>query len=138
MARKGWDSLSPSYRQRLERGGITRASYASGASIKAARGHAHTPETPRQAERHPSLFPRYQSHRQAIINAIYASKQAKYGSSPKWNGTRARQAIDKDLTGNQRSVEELRRIAQIILDAEDNDIFSALSDEGIEDAGYYH
>jgi len=38
MARKGWESLSPTYRQRLERGGITRKSYESGTALHAARG----------------------------------------------------------------------------------------------------
>lgn len=38
--RKTWESLSPTHRQRLERGGITKASYESGrGSLAAARGH---------------------------------------------------------------------------------------------------
>lgn len=44
MARKSWDSLTPTYRHRLERGGVTRSQYESGASLKAARGHRATPE----------------------------------------------------------------------------------------------
>lgn len=38
MARKGWDALSPAYRRRLERGGIVRSSYESGANLQRARG----------------------------------------------------------------------------------------------------
>lgn len=38
MARKGWDALSPAYRRRLERGGITRSSYEGGANLQKARG----------------------------------------------------------------------------------------------------
>lgn len=44
MARKGWGQLSPTYRARLERGGITASSYATGASLASARGHGSTPE----------------------------------------------------------------------------------------------
>ncbi len=39
MARKGWDLLSPAYRARLERKGITEQGYAGGQSLSAARGH---------------------------------------------------------------------------------------------------
>jgi len=42
--RKGWQSLSPGYRSRLERKGITKAQYESGVNLSAARGHAKTPE----------------------------------------------------------------------------------------------
>lgn len=37
--RRGWDSLSPAYRNRLKRNGITRRAYESGASLEKARGH---------------------------------------------------------------------------------------------------
>lgn len=37
--RKGWDSLSPSYRRRLQKNGITRNDYNAGAKIQKARGH---------------------------------------------------------------------------------------------------
>jgi len=46
VARKGWDSLSGSYRERLERGGVDRAAYGRGESLSSARGHAGTPERP--------------------------------------------------------------------------------------------
>jgi hypothetical protein len=59
MARKAWDALSSSYRRRLERSGIDRAAYDRGESLKAARGHARTPERPRQAARAPERYPDY-------------------------------------------------------------------------------
>lgn len=37
--RKGWDSLSPKYRKRLEKNGITREGYNAGEKIQKARGH---------------------------------------------------------------------------------------------------
>ncbi len=39
MARKGWDALSPGYRGRLQRQGISKETYESGASLQKARGH---------------------------------------------------------------------------------------------------
>jgi hypothetical protein len=39
MARKSWDELTPKYRERLRRQGITEESHASGASLFHARGH---------------------------------------------------------------------------------------------------
>ena len=59
MARKSWDSLTESYRKRLSKSGITQESYTQGVSLKAARGHAATPERPSQAFRHPDLYPQY-------------------------------------------------------------------------------
>lgn len=41
--RKGWTKLSKPYRDRLERRGITRAGWESGADLRAARGHTPTP-----------------------------------------------------------------------------------------------
>lgn len=38
MARKGWDQLTPKYRQRLERAGLTPQTYAAGAPLHKARG----------------------------------------------------------------------------------------------------
>lgn len=41
--RKGWDNLSPAYRHRLERSGITRRLYERGEPITRARGHFTSP-----------------------------------------------------------------------------------------------
>lgn len=40
--RKGWETLSPGYRSRLERGGITEDLYRRGASLVKSRGHTST------------------------------------------------------------------------------------------------
>jgi len=37
--RKQWEDLTPTYRKRLERGGITKSQYESGVSVAKARGH---------------------------------------------------------------------------------------------------
>lgn len=63
--RKSWESLSPSYRSRLERSGISAESYSQGVSLKAARGHATTPERPERAFRHPDVYGQYLRRRVA-------------------------------------------------------------------------
>ena len=51
MARKSWDELTPTYRARLERAGVTAESHAAGKSIQTAVGHGwHLP----------SMRPRYE------------------------------------------------------------------------------
>ncbi|MGI8309036.1 hypothetical protein [Saccharopolyspora hattusasensis] len=57
--RKSWNSLSDAYRRRLERGGISRQAYESGASLSKARGHAATPERPADARRNPGRYADY-------------------------------------------------------------------------------
>ena len=52
MARKGWENLSPGYRSRLERSGISSESYAKGASLHKARGYvSREHESERSRER---------------------------------------------------------------------------------------
>lgn len=42
--RKGWESLSPAYRDRLSKRGITKSQYEHGRPLAGARGHGSTPE----------------------------------------------------------------------------------------------
>ena len=59
MARRDpakWDALTPAYRRRLTRHGITRDAYVSGANLKQARGHIRTPENRAEVARHPERF----------------------------------------------------------------------------------
>jgi hypothetical protein len=44
VARKAWDDLSPAYRARLERKGVTEDSHRAGASLSKARGHKSSAE----------------------------------------------------------------------------------------------
>lgn len=45
MARtRNWESLSPAYRERLSRNGITKSLYERGVNVSTARGHRKTPE----------------------------------------------------------------------------------------------
>lgn len=43
---RNWEALKDSTRRRYERAGVSRTDYMSGMSLKAARGHAQTPEHP--------------------------------------------------------------------------------------------
>jgi hypothetical protein len=54
--RTSWGDLSPEYRARLERKGITAQSHGSGASIKSARGHDKSPEHMRDAIANPDRY----------------------------------------------------------------------------------
>lgn len=58
--RKGWDSLSPAYRERLSRRGITRSQYEHGRPLAGARGHGATPEHGlKSAKRNPKKYAEY-------------------------------------------------------------------------------
>jgi hypothetical protein len=91
MARKGWDALSPAYKQRLERAGLTQRAYESGGSIQKARGHAQTPERPKDSAK----FPKYHTERLKLNKSIAWRKQDLFGTSPKWNPGRALAAMNK-------------------------------------------
>lgn len=61
-----WDSLSPAYRARLERGGITRSGYLRGDTLGAARGHkpGRTPEHPKDAVKNPERYKGYKPRKE--------------------------------------------------------------------------
>src|SRR3954470_14006488 len=92
MARKGWSALSPGYRTRLEKAGISKRDYEKGQSIQAARGHAQTPERPKQGKN----FPKYQTERDRLVNLVTAHKQAFFGNRPIWNPKKAAARFRKD------------------------------------------
>jgi len=54
-----WLSLSQATRRRYERAGITPATYEAGVDLRAARGHATTPERPERAARSPERYSSY-------------------------------------------------------------------------------
>ena len=62
---RNWQALTPTYRKRLERGGITRSDYESGSKVTSARGHARTPERPERAAKNPARYPTYLANRKA-------------------------------------------------------------------------
>jgi hypothetical protein len=148
--RKGWDSLSPSYRGRLERSGITQFGYESGQSIKKARGHSATPERPSQAVKKPGEFTAYTSRRQKLIDSIVKAKEQAWGNRPKWNAASARKNAETVIVAGTPGKRRPRTIAELV--AADRyargiaaqalgKVFSADEiDEGIDviSAFYYH
>jgi hypothetical protein len=57
---RNWDSLSPKYRARLSRAGITKSRYERGAKLEFARGHSETPEHGKQqASKNPVRYRKY-------------------------------------------------------------------------------
>lgn len=107
--RKSWDSLSPAYRARLSRGGVTRRQYESGASLAKARGHGATPEHPREAARHPEKYREYNRKREkpkgtpspedrayelnSVRDAAYLNEVAKLGDYIKFNEPNVRARV---------------------------------------------
>jgi len=103
MARN-WYALGDSTRTRYERAGITQAAYESGASLKAARGHAETPERPMEATRHPERYETYVSLR----NDIRELKRELYGTSPNFR--------DRTPKGGRAHLNKIREILELKID----------------------
>lgn len=58
--RRTWESLSPDYRGRLSRYGITKSQYESGRPLRGARGHGATPEHGlKDARKNPKRYGEY-------------------------------------------------------------------------------
>lgn len=74
--RREWDSLSETYRSRLARGGITREAYEAGAPLSEARGHAKTPEHPKDAYK-PKNRERYVEYRKKAAELVEKAKERK-------------------------------------------------------------
>lgn len=63
---KRWSQLSAPYKARLKRQGVSPNTYNAGkADLRAARGHAKTPEHPGRAYRNPSRYPEYIAKKEA-------------------------------------------------------------------------
>lgn len=121
MARTPWINprtgrpISGDYEKRLRRRGVRRGEYEAGKvssrRLKAARGHAQTPERPQEAERRPERFERYQRRAKALrtmtdrgpywIRGLRQQDRAKIGRH--WNDVG--KALDQ---GNGRSVRKYR------------------------------
>jgi len=91
MARKGWNSLSPAYRARIEKAGLTQADYEAGTSLTRARGHANTPERPRSYD--PAKYQQYNSKRKQLTSQVEQRKQQVFSDSPRWDRGRSDRAI---------------------------------------------
>lgn len=106
--RKGWNQLSPGYRARLEKSGISQRAYERGQSIARARGHAETPEHgKKQAQRNPVRYRKYLAKREPrlaspedeayAINAMrdksYANEKRQLGDLLQYNDKTVRTRV---------------------------------------------
>jgi hypothetical protein len=119
MARKGWTQLTPAYRQRLEKAGITQSEYESGASIRAARGHQHTPERPTAGT--PQTFPKYFQERQRLYLNLERRKLEVFGQSDRWDDSKSKMII--------RKYHPSFRLMKWALTATDEEIYDALREQ---------
>lgn len=72
-----WGNLSPPYRARLERKGISQSQYESGASLKAARGHERTPESRKDYLRNPGKYPERYRELRPLSNSEVRTLQSR-------------------------------------------------------------
>lgn len=91
--RKGWNSLTPKYRERILRAGLTREDFEAGSSIKKARGHEKTPERPRNYD--PVEFPTYAAERKRLTQELIRKKEQLFSDRPKFNGKRSSEIFAK-------------------------------------------
>lgn len=137
---RNWDALSATYRQRLERGGITRSAYEAGASLSAARGHAATPERPGAATAHPERYQAYLFKRDVLVQDIIRKKAELMGYAGKYNARRSRWHVNNFENGKPRSQASLQRVHDSIMVATSRnweDLIEDLDDEDVS-ALYYH
>lgn len=144
MARvRNWDALSLAYRNRLLNGGITRAQYEAGASLKRARGHENTPEHPERAPG--EEYRKYRDRRNKLVDQVQELKRQEFGNRVKWNDSRSRKYVAVDPgTGKPRGIRELKAILKefkLWIDDDRPDDWqglNAISDGEHESALYYH
>lgn len=117
-AGRQWDALSESYRNRLERHGITAHDYERGVSVQAARGHS-------QGE-----------GKERLARDIDRLKSAEYGHKESFNKARSEKAVRERPDGSSRTKAEMRAVLAFMEGDEDYD-YEEWQDE-IDDALYYH
>lgn len=121
--RRVWASLSSDYRARLLRKGITQEAYESGVSLKAARGHANTPEHPEDAARNPSKYKKYRQQAIRLQQQVHERKQQLWDTRFKYNDARSRENVFR----RQDSADGIQkvpgtRILRAMLAASDDDL----------------
>lgn len=114
MARKGWESLTPNYRKRLESKGITRTDYEAGVSLTAAR-RGNTPEHPQRYN--PQKYPEYHARRTALMQKVADRKRQLWGDSPRWDDQRSEQHIRQKPITNKMLTWFLKASEEDLVDA---------------------
>lgn len=118
MATRDWGRLTPAYRARLERRGITRSSYEAGVSLSAARGHAATPERPERASRNPDKYRDYLGRKADLIERVKQRKERLWGDRLQYGrGAHSRRSVDTNpLTGMPTDTVFMRRFLKMSTD----------------------
>lgn len=127
--RKGWESLSPAYRKRLERGGISAADYGAGHSLSRARGHATTPEHPTDKIAK-SKYPAYYARRQQLIRDFIEKKDrlwGRYQNELRRNGSP--RFSPKRSADNVRNGKMSNKQLEWALEADEDELIDALSND---------
>lgn len=119
MARKGWDALTPGYRQRIINAGLTRADYEAGGSLKKARGHEHTPERPTSYS--PNKYQKYHAERKRLTGLVEQRKEDLFGNSERWKKERS----DRIIREHPPSMKNLRWA----LTADESEIVNAIRED---------
>lgn len=120
MARKGWDSLSPNYRRRLEKAGLSKSDYESGVSLSKARGHAKTPEHGVKNV-NKAKYPEYFSQREKLIQELQRRKREMWGDRPRWDESRSMSHIRQKPISNQA--------LKWALEADESDLIDAIRED---------
>lgn len=124
--RKSWDELRPDYRERLEKKGITREAHERGDSIKAARGHERTPESPKRYN--PEKYQRYHENRADLERRLIQRKEDLFSSRPPRAGGRPGFSSDRSAR-NIRDHPPTMAQLRWALDAEEEDLINALRED---------
>ena len=120
MARKGWGSLSPAYRGRLEKAGLSRQDYEAGASLSEARGHQTTPEHPRSFD--PGKYPAYAAERSRLTRELEEKKERMFGGQRRWNADRASRYI-------REKPPSIRQLRWAVDEADEEDLLDAIRED---------
>lgn len=118
MPIRDWDALSSDYRNRLQRGGITKSAYESGTSLSTARGHKNTPERPERASTDIGRYGNYLADRNRLIRDIVDVKRLLWGDRPKWSEKGAKNVLKNHSMASLRRMQ--RRLENIWNDIDDD------------------
>lgn len=141
MARKSWSSLSPAYRTRLQKAGITQSVYETGASLSAARGHAHTPERPERAATNPQRYTRYLSNRNRLVQMVVDRKRRLFGHTERYNPAHAYSYVKDgvpNLPGYEQKPPGIAELQKALKMTDDEILTAARSQAPEKSYWWYH
>lgn len=140
MASKPWDQLSPDYRRRMKRNGITREIWGTPTAIakrQSARGHSATPERPERAVRNPGRYTGYLESRSDLVRRVQAKQRRLFDSRHKWRpGNAAHNLRHNPYTGKGVTMQAMRAYLKLSDDQLELTLSRAAVDYAAEDYEY--